>query len=305
MADKKDTPPPSGNSIEWAKKRAEEAKKRLDAEAEQVKRTVKKVSAPDSQMRLELWPESTRGVPNAILRGSLFGISRERKVLKKRTLVAAVDGYEIRFKGETFNQTDLDVLEAMLHLAMPHSLGKKVEFSVHSFLQDIGRGVGKEQHEQFKDQIARLIGGVVEITDILARRTFIGTLINKAYRDEKTGRYIVIFDKDMLALYESGYTLIDWKERMSLGQNNLAKWLHGFYSTHAAPFPYKVETILKLCGSTTTLKAFKVALKKSLTELVTVEAIQSWSIDASDLVHIERMPTPTQMKHLAIKKRTV
>lgn len=305
MADNKDTPPPRGNSIEWAKKRAEEAKKRLDAEAEQVKKTVKKVSAPDSQMRLELWPESTRGVPNAILRGSLFGISRERKVLKKRTLVAAVDGYEIRFKGETFNQTDLDVLEAMLHLAMPHPLGKKVEFSVHSFLQDLGRGVGKEQHEQFKEQVMRLMTGGIEITDIKAKITFMGTLVQKAYRDEKTGRYVVIFDKDMLALYESGYTLIDWKERMSLGQNNLAKWLHGFYSTHAAPFPYKVETILKLCGSTTTLKAFKIKLKKSLTELVTVEAIQSWSIDESDLVHIERMPTPTQMKHLAIKKRTV
>lgn len=304
MADKKDTPPLRGNSIEWAKKRAEEAKKRLDAEADQGKKTVKKVSVPEAKMQLEIWPESSRGIPNVILRGSLFGISRERKVLKKRTLVAAVDGYEIRFKGETFNQTDLDVLEAMLHLAMPHPLGKKVEFSVHSFLQDLGRKTSGEQHEKFKEQISRLIGGVVEITDIKAKCTFIGTLVHKAYRDEKTGRYIVIFDKDMLALYESGYTLIDWKERMSLGQNNLAKWLHGFYSTHAAPFPYKVETILKLCGSTTTLKAFKVALKKSLTELVTVEVIQSWSIDESDLVYIERMPTPTQMKHLATKKRT-
>lgn len=305
MADKKDTPPPRGNSIEWAKKRAEEAKKRLDAEADQVKKTVKKVTAPESQMRLELWPESTRGIPNAVLRGALFGISRERKVLKRRTLVAAVDGYEIRFKGETFNQTDLDVLEAMLHLAMPHPLGKKVEFSVHSFLQDLGRKTSGEQHEQFKDQIARLIGGVVEITDLKAKITFIGTLVHKAYRDEKTGRYIVIFDKDMLALYESGYTLIDWKERMSLGQNNLAKWLHGFYSTHAAPFPYKVETLLKLCGSTTTLKEFKRKLKQALPELVNVGAIQSWSIDESDLVHVERMPTPTQVKHIATKKRTV
>ena len=192
---------------------------------------------------LELWPEATRGVPNAILRGSLFGISTERRIYKKRTLVAAVEGYEIRFKGETFNQTDLDVLEAMLHLAMPHPMGKKVEFSVHSLLQDIGRKTSGEQHEQFKEQITRLIGGVVEITDLKAEVTFIGTLVQKAYRDEKTGRYVVIFDKDMLALYESGYTLIDWQQRMALGRNNIDKWLHGFYASHAAPFPYKVKTL--------------------------------------------------------------
>lgn len=306
MADKEDTPVPKRtNSIEWAKQRAAEAKQRLEAEAKAAKKPAKKALArkDDRQMRLELWPEATRGVPNAILRGSLFGISTERRIYKKRTLVAAVEGYEIRFKGETFNQTDLDVLEAMLHLAMPHPLGKKVEFSVHSFLQELGRGVGKEQHEQFKEQISRLIGGVVEITDLKAEMTFMGTLVQKAYRDEKSGRYVVIFDKDMLALYESGYTLIDWQQRMALGKNNLAKWLHGFYSSHAAPFAYRVETLLKLCGSAAEPKKFKQLLKKSLDVLVAAGAIQSWTIDDGDLVHIKRTPVPAQIRHLTKKKR--
>lgn len=306
MADKEDTPTPKRDSIAWAKERAAQAQARLEAEAKVSKKPAKKSAVArkdDRQMMLELWPEATRGVPNAILRGSLFGISTERRIYKKRTLVAAVEGYEIRFKGETFNQTDLDVLEAMLHLAMPHPLGKKVEFTVHSFLQELGRGVGKTQHEQFKEEVMRLATGGIEITDVKAEMTFIGTLIQKAYRDEKTGRYVIIFDKDMLSLYESGYTLIDWQQRMALGKNNIAKWLHGFYSTHAAPFPYKVETLLKLCGSTTTTKAFKVALKKALAELVTVEAIQSWSIDHADLVHINRTPAPAQVRHLSRKKR--
>lgn len=287
------------DSLDWAKKRAVEAQKRIDA-----KKPAKNQGTPAHQMKLELWPAATRGVPNAILRGALFGITRERKIHKRRALVATVDGYEIRFKGESFNQTDLDTLEAMLHLAMPHHLGKKVEFSVHSLLQELGRKTSGEQHEQFKEQIARLIGGVIEITDIKTSITFIGSLVNKAYRDEKTGRYVVIFEKDMLALYESGYTLIDWQQRMALGQNNLAKWLHGFYSSHASPFAYKVATLLQLCGSTTTRKGFKVALKKSLTELVTTGAIQSWDIDENDLVQIKRIPTPAQVKHLTRKKPT-
>lgn len=306
MADKEDTPTPKRDSIAWAKERAAQAQARLEAEAKASKKPAKKsavVRKDDRQMMLELWPEATRGVPNAILRGSLFGISTERRIYKKRTLVAAVEGYEIRFKGETFNQTDLDVLEAMLHLAMSHPLGKKVEFSVHSLLQELGRKTSGEQHEQFKEQIARLIGGVVEITDLKAEMTFMGTLVQKAYRDEKSGRYVVIFDKDMLALYESGYTLIDWQQRMALGKNNIAKWLHGFYASHAAPFPYKVETLLKLCGSVATPKEFKRNLKKALTELVTAGSIQSWSIDHADLVHINRTPAPAQVRHLSRKKR--
>ena len=62
----------------------------------------KKAAPPDRQLKLELWPDEVRGVPNAILRGALFGVGQERIVHKKRTLVAAVEGYEIRFKGETF-----------------------------------------------------------------------------------------------------------------------------------------------------------------------------------------------------------
>lgn len=265
----------------------------------------KKAATSDGQLKLELWPEEVRGVPNAILRGALFGVGQERAMHKKRTLVAAVDGYEIRFKGETFNQTDLDVLEGMLHVAMPHPLGKRVEFSVHSFLKALGRKTSGEQHEQFKEQVTRLIGGVIEITDTKARMTFMGTLVHKAYRDEDTGRYVVIFDKDMLNLYEAGYSHIDWNQRMALGKSTLAKWLHGFYATHAKPYPYKVETLHNLCGSAASMKEFKRMLKKALDDLVKVEAIDSWSIDQDDLVSVQRTPSRAQQKHLhRVARRT-
>ena len=256
------------------------------------------VATPDRQLKLELWPDEVRGVPNAILRGALFGVGQERAIHKKRTLIAAVEGYEIRFKGETFNQTDLDVLEGMLHLAMPHPLGKRVEFSVHSFLKELGRKTSGEQHEQFKEQVMRLVTGGIEITDTKAKMTFMGTLVSKAFRDEDTGRYVVIFDKDMLNLYEAGYSHIDWNQRMALGKSMLAKWLHGFYATHAKPYPYKVETLHNLCGSAAAMKEFKRMLKKALDDLAGVGAIEGWSIDQDDLVTVQRTPSRAQQKHL-------
>lgn len=266
------------------------------------KKAVSKAPAV-KQLSLELWPDAVRGMPNSVLRGALFGVSKVRKTHKKRTLIAAVEGYEIRFKGETFNQVDLDTLQGMLHLAMPHPLGTRVEFSVHSFLKELGRGVGKEQHEQFKEQIVRLIGGVVEITSLNDKKTFIGTLVHKAFRDEETGRYVVTFDDDMLQLYQAGYTLIDIKQRQELGQNSLAKWLHGFYASHAKPFPYKVETLYGLCGSTAErLGDFRKLLRTAMAQLANVGAIKSWSIDPkTDLVEVVNVPSQTQLKHLAQK----
>lgn len=255
---------------------------------------------PPAQLSLELWPEAMRGVPNAVLRGALFGVSQVRKTYKKRTLIAATDNYEVRFKGETFNQSDLDALSAMLHLAMPHPLGTRVEFSVNSFLRDIGRGISGAEHEKFKETVVRLIGGVVEITSLRDQKTFIGALVSGAYRDESTGRYVVKFNEDMLTLYQTGYTLIDAGQRRALGRNSLSKWLHGFYSSHAKPFDYKLETLQKLCGSTATAKEFKRLLKAALVNLVDVGALVSWEIDPqTDLVAVVRVPSASQLKHLA------
>lgn len=268
-------------------------------EKDAIKKARKAPLVPTPQMSLELWPESVRGVPNAVLRGSLFTVTKTRETTKKRELLAAVDGIEIRFKGERFNQTDLDVWEMLLHLARLQPLGNQVAFHAHAFLKALGRKTGGKDHEQLKEEITRLIGGVVEVTWTREKKTFAGALVTSYFRDEETQRYVVVFDQQMLSLYEGGYSHIDWEQRHALGSNNLAKWLHGFYATHADPYPYKVETIKTLCGSTTkALREFRRMLKNALDELVSVGAIKSWEISWDDLVRIENTPTLSQVKHL-------
>lgn len=256
-----------------------------------------------TQLSLELWPDAVRGVPNAVLRGSLFTVSKQRATAKKRELLAAVEGIEIRFKGERFNQTDLDLWEMLLHLARMQPLGNQVEFTAYSLLKELGRGTGGKDHDDLKEDIARLLGGVVEITWTDTQKTFLGHLVEKAYRDETSQRYVVVFDQKMLGLYEGGYSYVDWERRKALKGNSLAKWLQGFYASHAAPYPYKVETIKNLCGSTIArLTDFRRLLKTGLDELVKVGSIESWSIK-DDLIHIEKLPSKSQAKHLIKKLR--
>lgn len=233
-----------------------------------------------AQMSLDFWPNKVRGVPNALLRGALFSIAQERVIAKKRELVSTAAGIEIRFKGEKWNQTDLDVLEVLLHYARQQPLESNVGFSANEVLLELERGVGGEDHEQLKEELARLMGGVVEITWTKEKKTFAGTLIKNYYRDEEARQYVVIFDKKMLELYEDGYTYIDWEQRRALGKKNLAKWLHGFYASHTDPFPYKVATLKTLCGSTTKrLSDFRKALSAALEDIKKVGAIKNWKID--------------------------
>lgn len=246
---------------------------------------VKKAKAKQEQ--LPLWPEAVRAVPNAVLRGALFSVAKERETFSKRELIATVEGIEIRFQGTRPNQTDLDVWEMLMHLARLQPLSSEVQFTAHSMLKALGRGTGKSQHEQLKQEIANLAAGLTEITWTKERKTFGGTLISNFFRDEDTGLYVVKFNQDFGKLYATGHTSIDWEERKSLGQNNLAKWLHGFYSSHEQPYSYKVETLQRLCGSTTVRRDFRRSLKEALPKLIDIGTIASWSIEAeTDLVNV-------------------
>jgi hypothetical protein len=198
----------------------------------------------------------------------------------------------------------LDVWETLLHLARLQPLGSKVEFTAHSLLKELGRGTGGKDHEQLKEELARLGSGWTEITDKKARKTFAGNFISSYVRDDETERYVVSFTPEMAHLYEAGHTWIDLEQRRALGRNSLAKWLHGHYASHANPFPYKVEKLRELTASgTSDIWKFRQLLKKAHDALIAVGAIKSWSIDPkTDLVEVTNAPSQTQLKHLAKKK---
>ncbi len=261
----------------------------------------KKKPEPDSQLMLPLWPEEVRGIPNAVLRGALFTVSQEREHFKVLTPVAAVDGIEIRVQNARLNQHDLDLFEMLLHLQRDQPLGGHVEFTAHSLLKALGRGTSGKHHEELANDLARIMGSVVEIKWLAERKAFMGALLESAFRDDDTGRWVISFNHDTMKLYGQGHTWIPWEERKALGRNNIAKWLHGFYTTHAKPYAYSVDKLWQLCGSSNERKFFRRQLRRALDELVAIGALDSWEIDADDLVRVQRKPSKSQQKHLATK----
>lgn len=295
------TTAPPKSSWEFVTERAEAAKQRT--------RKPSAVPAVGVGQQLDLsfpiWPEQTRGAPNAILRCSLFSVAKERGHIKRTKLLSSLGGIEVRFKGEQFNQTDLDVLEEIIHLARGKKTEYKVSFASNALLRRLGRQAGKSQYEQLKEEIQRLAGGLVEIKDT-SGRVFGGTFISSYYRDDNTNQFVLNLNPDLAQLFAQGHTYLNVDERRALGRNHLAKWLHAFFSTHASPFPYTVQKLMELsCGDSIDGEAegvkreFRRRLKTAAALLVkNTTSFTGITIDANDKVIVGRNPTASQRAHL-------
>ena len=252
-------------------------------------------------IQLPLWPETKRGAINAVLRSALFAaVQGKGRVALDRELVAAQQGIEIRLTGWQLSQSDLDVWEQALHLARTQALGTQCHFTERGFLKALGRQPGGQNVDWLKSAIARLAGAVVELTQ--DGRTYGGTLL-EFYRDEATGRTVLEINPKLAAFYgPTQWTQIDWEQRQRLRGKPLALWLHGFYASHAAPYPLRVEYMHKLSGSQTKqVWKFKQNLTQALEELAAVGAIQAFEI-RDDLVHVRTVPSKSQRKHLAARR---
>jgi hypothetical protein len=141
--------------------------------------------------------------------------------------------------------------------------------------------------EWLRKAFLRLATTVVEIKD--GKRAYFGPMIHHGTRDDETGRYVIEINPAIAALYDKdGWTGEEWAQRLALRKMPLAQWLHGFYSTHRHPYPYKVETLHRLCGSEAAqLKHYRAELREALERLA---AVTGWAceVDGDDLVRIEK-----------------
>lgn len=252
------------------------------------------------QKQLPLWPESMRGAPNVFLRGALFAAiqGKTRKALK-RELLPTLKNVEIRFTGWQLDQSDLDVWETVVHLYRLNGLGDRVEFSANQILKALDRGTGKSQHEWLKNVFSRLYSAGLEVKGLKDNDiSFFGTLL-KGARDEVKQKYIVELDTRFLTMYSAGWTQVEWSQRQKLRRKPLALWLHGWFSSHARPYPMKLQTYHDLCASgNQDIANFKILLVSALEDLRAVGMIIRWEI-VDDLVSVVKISTNSQINHLA------
>ncbi len=237
-------------SLEGLARTIQEREARLTPDEKKASKDLEK----PKPVQLPLWAEPVRATPNSFLRSALFPAiqGKTRQWLKDQTIATQGD-IVIKFRGEQLDQLDLDVWEQAVHLARSEPLGNECRFRGNAFLKAIGRTTSKREYNLLNNSLNRLTGCAVIIK--IDHLTFTGSLISSYLRDDETKLYKINFDPQTLKLYRpNDWTAIQREERQQLKGKPLALWLHGFYSSHAKPYPYKVDTIRQLSGSRTQQK---------------------------------------------------
>lgn len=245
--------------------------------------------------------------PNPFLRSSLFGlIQRGRRSVftpDNPQIVTTVDGCEIKRIGQQTDQNDLDVFQALIYLCCKKmkdfsilenkNPNVQIETTAYELLQIIGIKDNGRERRLLYERITRLANTTIVINFICngQKYDYNGNMIFDVLQiqtDNKKSwerRLIVNINKRIVRLFvKDSYTIIDLKIKHYLGKNNLAKWLYQFYSTHKKPYPYKIETIQRLCGKNWTNKKYFTRDLKDAAELINDVYKQVYKTDDNILV---------------------
>ena len=286
--------------------RIEELREQAKQRAEREKRDpLPGAPLPKNVVQLPLWPEPVRAVPNGFLRSALFGaIAKGRRRYINGEDLAAVDGVTIRYKGERLDQGDLDVWESVLHAVRLQELGSQCRVTSYALLKLMGKTDTGKNRATLHNRIERLVANAVTVKQ--GRYTYIGGLIRFAAKDEETQEWVIELDEKLRPLFAGDqFTQIEWAVRHALDGHQLAQWLHGFYASHAKPFPLKIETLHRLCGSEAGLMSdYAKKLRKALDAVAEASEAhgEGFSYEIrGDLVHIEKQAKGAQRRHLAKK----
>lgn len=246
--------------------------------------------------QLPIWANELRSAPNETLRSALF--TARNKVHPRARMnseeIVTYGNAKILYTGEELRQDDLDVWLQILHMAKDLPLGEPIYFKANEFKREIKMPYGNESTLRLKEAFTRLKATAVTVhSERLGKGVSVSLISRFEYTDEldsRTGEWMVAVEPEMAALFGGGVYLsqFEWEQRRQL-KGPLAKWLHGFYSSHRDPFDLPVSTIMGNTGtSIATNKKATQLMKSALTELVRVKFLDEFSIDSKGKVHVVR-----------------
>ena len=248
------------------------------------------------------WPDDRRATAQAVFRSALFpamNFKEGRPFLKEKKLVS-VEGVEVVFTGEQFDQSDLDVYLELLKIARQSPFGTRCRFSAYSLLKALGRATGKANYKWLHSVIVRLCGGIVDMTDHQVR--YFGGLVNGGTKDENTRHYDIGINTDFACFFKAGlWASLDNRQRCALGRNQTAKALHAYYSTHVAPAPHSFEKLADLIGLTDkNPRKVKMSIKAAHDELKRIGFLSAYEARGSTIKPTINH-TPSQNRHIVGK----
>ena len=256
---------------------------------QQLDRLGKNIAARESAKvyQFPLWGDPQRGIPNDFARSALFAATKGTDGIYRESVPIFSQGdFTITYSGPRLTQDHLDVFEGIMHLAREMHEGNAVRFTTKGLLKLIGRSTGKRDRDRLLRTLRHLTTTAVEIKR-KDSSIYCGSLLPEwGEREKDTRHFTVRINRNLIKLFERGFTVIEWEQRKALTRKPLAQALHVWLCSHDKPYPVTVQYLHDITGSETkALRDFRKNLKKALDELKAIGVLADWHIDEADKVH--------------------
>ena len=255
-----------------------------------------KIEAQGKPIKLPSCIDSERTIPNIIARSALFGvIKRGARAYKNRELIAGRGDVEIYYTGETLDQADCTVW--MQALAFATVLGKDTPVNRSLFLKLLGKTTGKKDYLWLNASLHRLMSSVVTVKTSKYELEFHLIDLWGRFKDEEHANeyYLLNINPRVIKMWaNSEYTLVEWEKRLAIKRGcELASWMQLYIRSNSnsdKPHHISLEKLKKWCGlPNMRLRQYKVAMMKSLNELVRIGEIKDVSIRKDGMVIFTRI----------------
>lgn len=225
--------------------------------------------------------DNQRAMPHIMMRTRLFGIQRVNKNDPVTEIVMRFGRWTLRYKGDKLEQNDLDVWAELVYRCQT-SGEWNFNFTAGEFLKSIGKPEIPHYYDWLRESITRLTFGLVEISVEVNGQKFqmVHNMVHKSDSLNKTN-YRISLDPEIGKLFAAKHFVrLDMDQRRKLGQSTLAKWIHGFYSTHKDPYPITIDTLMVQCGAEfSNKKSFKQKLSIALKR---VSEVTGWKMSIKE-----------------------
>lgn len=243
----------------------------------------------NKEYQLAFWADPQRGIPNEFTRSALFAaVPLNKATYVEDETIFSQKGFAITYTGKQLTQSDLDVFEGVMHLARGMHENNELRFKAGQLLKHIGRQAGKSDYEWLLKVLKRLTATAIGIQRD-GSTVYWGSLLPEGAAKLDNGEFVVHINRQLIKLFERGFTTIQWEHRLKLKKKPLAQHVHAWICSHEKPYPVTVDYLRQLTGSQTKdLKHFRANLKHALDEIQEAEAISAWHIDPEDKVHVTK-----------------
>lgn len=265
-------------------------------------------SEPADRFRVEKpWPDDTWGLPNALVRTALASSTKGEPgdYGPAPVRVASLSHTTLYVTGSRITQGDLEPFLMCIHVARH---GDEIEMTPTRFLEGMQRGTSTRDVESLIKSFNRLRACQINISlkyrNTHRRKTWSGPLIQSFEMIEKEttggGRKRVIrvtLDPKLAEFFGNDFTWVPVRDRAVLRAHRMCAGLHAFYSTHATPEAYNLETVRELLGVVVAGRDYERLLRAALTRLKDLRMIEAWQIEDRKL-SVTPKPTPAKLRHL-------